>query len=76
MAGYLSDAAGMPMSFKVKECQMAMEELLSEDFIPAFTRRCGMVIFERGKDAECVETPSEKQERVENAIEEVVQTMI
>jgi len=46
MGALLSDAAGVELSFKTRECQMALEELIQEDFIPMFTYICGQVLKE------------------------------
>jgi len=46
MGTLLTDAAGVELSFKTRECQMALEELIQEDFIPMFTYICGQVLKE------------------------------
>ena len=46
MGALLSDAAGVELSFKTRECQMALEELIQEDLIPMFTYICGQVLKE------------------------------
>jgi hypothetical protein len=69
----LSEAAGVELSFKTKECHRALEELIEEDFTPMFTYICGQVLKEEGtSDENPEEIPETPQGRAEKVIKQVL----
>ena len=69
MGAILSDAAGVELSFKTKECHRALEELIEEDFTPMFTYICWQVLKEEStSDDNPEEIPETSQGRAEKVI--------
>jgi len=75
MSRCLAEATGETYTFNVRECQLAMEEMIAEDFIPMFIQFCGFELSLMGGD-DPLEIEAFRQERVEKCIEGLVLKMI
>lgn len=72
VASCLKEATGEVFTFNERECQLALEELISEDLTPMFTQICGLNM---GED-DPFEMAAFRQERLEECIKGTVEAMI